>query len=283
MKKSFRLCLLFGGITVLPFAGHTKPQVFIQKAEKTKVAQTLLFPALVKSRVESNIRSDGDLIVIKSHVTLGQKVKKGDVLLELKNQDTSMNYHNRLLRAPVAGIVASLMVQTGEYVQKGQDLALINDPAQLYLKLEMPIAHHKDVKVGILAKSTSFTGADHSFNAKVSGVGAVLDASTGTVPVELEIEGEGSKGLLPGTITNVELKLNEEEKILLPGSALYYSGEKTFLALLSKGKVKKVLVTTRSALKGQVEVLTGIDSGVEVIVGSGEFLKDGEQVEVVKK
>lgn len=269
-------------ILLAPCLVVAKPQVFTQKLEKTKVSQTLLFPALVRSRVESNIRSDADLIVIRSYVSLGQRVKKGDVLLELRNQDTSMNFHNRQLRAPVPGVVAALMVQTGEYVQKGQDLALINDPFKLFLKLEMPVAHHYEVAKGLQADGTANTIGNTRFKAQVSGVGAVLDAVTGTVPVELEFIGTPS-GLLPGTITHVELKLKEEEKILLPGSALYYSGDKTFLPLLQNGKVNKIEVKTRPASKGQVEVLDGVKLGSEVIVSSGEFLKSGDLVDIVKK
>src|SRR5688500_14061481 len=105
MKAMLGLPVLLFAFSVRAVAPKVKPQVFVQKAEKTKIKETLLFPALVKSRVESNIRADGDLIVVRPRVLLGQKVKKGDVLLELRNQDMTMNFNNRELRAPVAGVV----------------------------------------------------------------------------------------------------------------------------------------------------------------------------------
>lgn len=279
--------LVLSALIVVPFlawgAPRPIPEVFTQSAKLGKVKQTLLFPALVKSRVESNIRADGDLIVVKSHVSLGQRVKKGDVLLELRQQDTTLNYHNRLLRAPVAGVVAALMVNTGEYVQKGQDLALLNEPEQLFLKLEMPLAHHRDVKPGLVAQGKfKATSDDTGFEAKVSGVGTVLDAALGTVPVELEFVGT-LPAVLPGTITNVELVLAEQDKMLFPESALYYSGEKTYLPILKDGKVSKIEVKVQSAGSGSVEVLSGVAVGQEVIVGAGEFLKDGDSVKVAKK
>jgi multidrug efflux pump subunit AcrA (membrane-fusion protein) len=283
MKFVVTLCAMSLATTSLWAAPKAKPEVFTQKAALSKVRQTLLFPALVKSRVESNIRADGDLIVVKSHVALGQRVKKGDVLLELRQQDTTMNYHNRLLRAPVGGVVAALMVGTGEYVQKGQDLALLNEPEKLYLKLEMPLAHHAEVKPGLAAHGTfNATSAQTPFEAQVCGVGAVLDTALGTVPVELEFK-KPTPALLPGTITNIELVLAEQDKMLIPDNAIYYSGEKTFLPVLENGKIKKVEVKTKQAAKGQVEILEGITSGQEIVTGSGEFLKDGDQVTVAKK
>ena len=263
-------------------APKTIPTVATKKAEISKVQQTMLFPGLVKSRVESNIRADGDLIVVKSHVALGQRVKKGDILLELRQQDTTLNYHNRLLRAPVAGVVAALVVGTGEYVQKGQDLVLLNEPEKLYLKLEVPVAHQRDVRAGLAAKGMVNSMASSAFTAQITGVGAVLDAASGTFPVELEFTG-ATPALLPGTITNLELVLMEKEKMLFPENALYYSGEKTFLPILENGKVKKLEVKIEQASRGQIEVLEGITSGQEVIVGAGEFLKDGDTVNVAKQ
>jgi membrane fusion protein (multidrug efflux system) len=282
MKRKLGLAILL----TIPFgtasASKPKPQVQVQKATMTKVDQTLLFPALVKSRVESNIKADEDLIVIRSHVSLGQKVKKGDVLLELRNQDTSLNFHNRLLRSPVSGVVAALMVGNGEYIQKGQQLALINDPSNLFLKIELPVTHHADVHRDMKAEGMTQQLRGSSFRAKVTGIGAVLDTSTGTVPLELEFTSPVST-LLPGTITSLKLFLSTEEKLLIPEKALYYSGDKIFLPLFSEGKVKKVEVKTRPGLKGEVEVVEGLTPGTEVIVGAGEFLKDGELVDVMKK
>lgn len=277
------LCVL-SLISVSVWASVPKkiPDVFTKKAEISKVKQTMLFPALVKSRIESNIKADGDFIVVKSHVALGQRVKKGDILLELRQQDTTMNYHNRLLRAPVEGIVAALMVGNGEYVQKGQDLALLNEPEKLYLKLEMPVAHYSEVRTGLNAQGNVNALASSAFSAEITGVGAVLDAVSGTFPVELEFTGT-KPALLPGTITNLEIVLLEKEKMLFPENALYYSGEKTFLPLLTDGKVKKVEVKIAQAAKGQIEVLEGVKEGQEVIVGAGEFLKDGDTVNVTKK
>lgn len=282
MKLAFYLTMLLGISSIEASVSKPRPQVHVQKIEMTKVSQTLLFPALVKSRIESNIRADADLIVISSRVSLGQRVKKGDVLLEMRNQDTSLNFHNRLLRSPVSGIVAALMVGNGEYIQKGQQLALINDPDQLYLKLEMPVAHHAEVRPGMLAEGTTEHLNSMPFKAKVSGIGAVLDTSTGTVPLELDFI-SSKLNLLPGTIANVKLFLSTEEKLLVPEKALYYSGDKTFLPLLTDGKVKKVEVKKRPGLNGQVEILEGISLGDDVIVGAGEFLKDDDLVDVIEK
>lgn len=282
MQYLFSLVVLLSSLSILASTPKSKPQVFVEKAQKKKVQQTLLYPALVKSRIESNIKADADLIVVRSHVSLGQKVKKGDALLELRNQDTSLNFNNRILRAPVSGVVAALMVVNGEYIQKGQQLALINDPANLYLKLEIPVAHHKEMKLGLAAEGTTNHLGNNKFAAKVTGVGAVLDPTTGTVPLELELSSPVSN-LLPGTIANVKLLLSEEDKLLIPEKALYYSGEKIFLPLLSEGKVKKVEVKTRSAGNGNVEVIEGLTSGTDVIVGAGEFLKDGDLVEIIKQ
>lgn len=281
MKKVLPLLLALSGVA-LGAVEKPKPQVSVQIAKLKKVSKSLMFPALVKSRVESNIKADEDLIVIRSLVSLGQKVSKGDKLIELRNQNTSVNYNNKFIRAQVAGTVAAIMVDQGQYIEKGHELIKINDPKNLYLKLEVPVANFKDMKQGLKAHGKTALIGGAMFEATVSGIGTVIDAISGTVPVELSFT-QGQEGLLPGTITNVELLLSTEEKLFVPQKAIYYAGEKTYIPLLKDGKVKKVEVKTGRREKGELEILEGIKLDETMIVGAGEFLKDGAQVEVAKQ
>lgn len=258
-------------------AWASKPQVVTQKLELTTLKQTLLYPALVKSRIESNIKADSDLIVIKSHVNLGQRVKRGDILLELKQQDTSLNYNNRLIKAPVDGVVANLSAAQGQYVTRGEDLLLINEPEKLFLRLELPVTHHKEVKVGLKVQ------INPTDSATITGVGSVMDSMLGTLTVEVELPGSLAPNYVTGSIQNVEIVLGEKQKLIVPEKALYFSGDKIFLPTLINGKVAKKEITGSSLSKGQLEILTGVQVGDEIIVGAGEFLKEGDEVEISKK
>lgn len=254
-------------------AVNDKPQVGIKKMTLEKVRPSLLFPAIVKSRVESNIKADGEYIIVDIHTSLGAKVKKGDVLFKLKKQDPSLNFHPRFIKAPVNGVVADLSVAKGEYVSFGSQLALINNPSKLYLKVELPVENYTKVKPGLRVEVKGTTG-------KVSGVGAVIDSSIGTVPLEVSLT--DMKGFVPGAIENIEIILNEEQKMILPESALYYSGDEVFVPTLVEGKVLKKPVKVSAFKSGQVEIIKGIEVGEEVVVRSGKFLKNGQEVKVEK-
>lgn len=266
---------LFSLLALEAFAA--KPQVSTQKLELTTQKKTLLYPALVKSRVESNVKADIDMIVVRNHVTLGQRVKKGDTLLELKQQDTSLNYNNRFIKSPVDGIVAVIDVTQGQYVSRGESLLLVNEPTKLFLKLELPVAHRKEVQPGLKVQLTPTT------QAQITGIGSVTDSVYGTIPVEIDLPTEISKDFIAGGLQNVEIILGEQQNLIVSEKALYFSGDKIFLPKLVSGKVKKIEVTGKSLSKGQFEISTGAQVGDEVIVGSGEFLKDGDEVEAAKK
>ena len=269
--------ILISTLIVVSTAWAAKPQVVTQKLELTNLKQTLLYPALVRSRVESNIKADSDLIVIKSHVTLGQRVKRGDTLLELKLQDTSLNYNNRLIKAPVDGVVANLSATQGQYVTRGEDLLLINEPEKLFLKIELPVTHHKEVKVGLKVQINPTEAAT------ITGVGSVMDSMLGTLTVEVELPKALALNYMAGSIQNVEIVLGEKQKLIVPEKALYFSGDKIFLPTLVNGKVAKKEISGSSFSKGQLEILTGAQVGDEIIVGAGEFLKEGDEVEISKK
>jgi multidrug efflux pump subunit AcrA (membrane-fusion protein) len=279
MKLLYAAFLLHFGLMAQANTPKSKPKpvVFTQKLAPQAVKEMRVYPGVIKSRVEANIKADQDVIVVGAFAKLGQKVKKGDKLLELKNQDSSMVYQNRILRSPVDGVVAAILTQVGQFAQRGSELLLVNDPQNLYVKLEIPAINSSEITEGMLAiVKGSFLGTQN-YEAKVIAKGSVVD-STGTISTEIQFL--KPEALIPGVIVKVEIALKEQELILVPAKAIYYVGEKTFLPLIQNGKVKKVEVTVKKRNQGLVEITKGVTDGDMAVVGAGEYLKDGDAVEV---
>jgi len=236
----------------------------------------------IKSKVDSKVKSDNQYIVIKRLVSLGQKVKKGTPLLMLRNQDLSLHYENRTLRSPVSGVVAAIAVSQGQYINKGENLILINDPENLYGKIEVSAADYKKIK----PKLTGFLKVSSLNLSKipleVTGIGTAIDSLTGTVTVELSIK-DPKRKLIPGVIGSAEIILNKEERKLINEKSLYYIGENIFVATIKDKKVKKVEVKIGNRFKEKIEILEGLELGQEYISEAAKFLRDGEEVLINKK
>lgn len=278
------IAIIFGAIaTVGPtFAKKDLPKVQLEMVKKTILEKKLYFPVQITSQVDSQVLADDNLIVIKKLVKLGDTVKKGAPLLALRNRDMSVHYERRILRAPVSGTIASINVNQGQYVTKGQPLIHINDPKRLVGKIEVSAIDYNKLKPNLEGSISISSLKLKDIPVKVSAIGAAVDPLTGTISAELEILDQ-KEALVPGVIGKAQITLNKEEIILVKEKSLYYIGDDILIATLAGDTVKKKKVTLGQRHKDKIEVLTGLDVGDEFIAESPKFLADGKKVEVMDK
>lgn len=273
MKTIFLLAFFS---SVAAFSASDIPKVKTSTVTIKNVDNVLNYPVLIKSKVDSHIMSDANLIVLKHLVELGQRVEKGTPLMELRHPDMTMQYQNRILKAPVSGVIAGIHTEVGNYVAQGATLISINDPEQVYGVVEIPAVDYKKLKVGLNAQ-LSFEQLEKSkVSAKVSGIGSMVDSSLGTIPLHLKIE----EKILPGSIGLAAISLKKEQLILVDEKVLYFSGDDVFLPLLEDKKVKKVKISLGKRHKNQIEIKEGVSEGQVFISDSPKFLRDGQKVEL---
>ena len=272
--------LLLFSVSIFASSEKPIPKVTMEVLKKLEFIDVLKVPALIKSRTEANIKSDSKMIVIQSLVSLGQKIKKGDKLIELRNQDTSVVYQNRILKSPVDGVIASIAVEKGQFIDAGENLIFINNPDDLYIKAEIPMKNIKQLSLGLKGEMRLLE--TEKMEIEVEGIGAVVDSLSGTVPVTFKIT-SNHQHLLPGVMGQVNIDLNKTSLLMVSDKALYYDGNDVLIPILEKGKVKKMKVTLGTRKADKVEILSGLSVGQEIISGSGAFLKNGDTVEVMKK
>lgn len=266
---------------VFSMAAQSIPKVSLQKLEKTILEKSLFYPTLIKSQVDSQIKADGQYIVIDRLVELGQTVKKGTPLITLRNQDMSVHYEKRILKAPVDGVVASISVNKGKYISKGDNIIHINNPKKLIGKVEVSAADLKKLRPGLEGKLSINSLSLTEIPVQIKGIGAAVDGLTGTISVELEISDKVEQ-LVPGVIGLAEIVLNKEKITLVKEKSLYYIGEDVFIATLIENKVKKVKVKLGQRHKDKIEITSGLELGSSFISDSPKFLRDNEEVEIIQ-
>lgn len=264
------------------YAAKEKSIVETDKIQKSLIKKSLFYPITIRSRVESQIISDNDYIIIDRLVRLGQKVRKGTPLLKVRNQDTSVHYENRIIKAPIDGIVANIQVSAGEFVKAGGELLFINDPSKLYGELQIPNSDYRSFKLNLEAKINipSLNLAEEL--ASVSAIGSTAHSITGTIPVEIKLKNTSS--YIPGVIGTAEILLNQEEHILVEEKSLYYVGDDVLMATINENNIiEKKKVKLGKRFKDKVEILDGIEIGTPFVKASPKYLRDGEEIEIKKK
>ncbi|WP_324754313.1 efflux RND transporter periplasmic adaptor subunit [Roseovarius sp. Pro17] len=104
---------------------------------------------------------------------------------------------NTEIRAPFAGRLETLDIDTREFVSTGTDIGRIVDNTPLTIRIQIPQQSLSDIKVGQTAEVAFITGATGTGEVKF--VGTSADVDTRTFLAEIEVPNEG--GTIPAGIS----------------------------------------------------------------------------------
>jgi RND family efflux transporter MFP subunit len=185
------------------------------------------------------------------------------------------------LRAPIAGVVAAILVPAGQPVDgNGTPVIEIADTALLDLRAPVAAARVGEVSLGQAAE-LSVDGVGR-VSGVVEAIAPLVDTATNTVTVRVRVANRDGR-LRGGMFARGAVLGPRHDGISLPRSALLPGdgGAANELALV--GADEKV--AHRSVLLGAesddaVEILRGVAPGERVIVAGGYALPDGVKVEI---
>jgi len=106
------------------------------------------------------VRSTFDGFIVKDYKNIGDKVKTGDILFQIKTIESAATdtlgimLGNRLFRGTIFikansnGVVSELNYHEGNYVMGGEQIAVVSNPSSLRIKLNVPYEDILKVKIG---------------------------------------------------------------------------------------------------------------------------------------
>lgn len=194
-----------------------------------------------------------------------------------------LNLRDSAVRAPIAGIIQTRTVETGQYVQPGTVLATLVRREPLLLRFQVTTLEAPRLKPGMKA-SFAIREAARPFEATITLVAAAADPTSHLVPVTAEVDAKQAEHWLrPGTFCDVDIHVGDaREKPVVPITAVRPS-ERGFLVYVIDGNVahEKQVKLGMHTNDGQVEIREGLEAGETLVVRGAEPLSDGAKVRVV--
>ncbi|HYH96373.1 efflux RND transporter periplasmic adaptor subunit [Hyalangium sp.] len=183
-----------------------------------------------------------------------------------------------LLRSPIEGTVIERNARLGQMADPSQPLFRIGNLSSLWLIVHAFERDAVRIQRGVEARVTFAAFPGEAFTAKVGHVGQQVDAASRTIPVRLELENR--EGLLrPGMSASASIPLGGSGAaiITVPAAALQRleNGWVAFLPTGEKGVFARREVGRGRTLGDEVEVLSGLKEGEQVVV-EGAFLLKAE-------
>jgi Cu(I)/Ag(I) efflux system membrane fusion protein len=179
------------------------------------------------------------------------------------------------LRSPVSGVVTVKNVVEGSRLTPADIPFEITDLSRVWVLADAYETDLGRAKVGMAAELALQSSPGQVFKGRVAFIDPLLDPKTRTA--KLRIEFPNPKGeLKPELFGEVVLKGQGRKGLLVPRDAVMDSGTlKVAFIALGDGRFEPREVTTGASLGEQIEVLTGLKAGDEVVTRAN-FLVDSE-------
>lgn len=193
-----------------------------------------------------------------------------------------------VVRAPFTGTIDDVITDQGSVVSPGQSaLFRIVNLQDMYIETDVPeryiseLVPGKDVQI-------DFPVLNKQMNAKVRQAGNFINPANRTFKIEVGVDNK--EKLIKPNLT-AKLKINDytnDKAIIIPQSIISENADgDQYVYTISdkvenKGKAKRVIIETGKTQGDDIEVISGLVDGNEIIEEGARSVKDGQDVKILE-
>jgi multidrug efflux system membrane fusion protein len=186
-----------------------------------------------------------------------------------------------LLRTPFAGMIDTVEIEPGEWVQGGTPVASLLALDPILVKIEVSERDVGYFAPGGKARVTLVTG--QSLEGTISFIAREASAQTRTFPVEVTLA-NGDYKLPAGMTAQVELLAPPVRAVTVPRSVITLSDEGDLgLRVVDDDDIAAFAPVAIVDDTPDGLVVTGVPSGSRIVVAGQDLIRDGDKVKTVEE
>jgi membrane fusion protein (multidrug efflux system) len=185
---------------------------------------------------------------------------------------------DRVITAPFDGVLGFRKVSAGTLVTPGTEITTLDDVSVINLDFSVPEIYLSALADGLAVSARSAAWPGRHFDGTISSIDSRVDPVTRAVIVRAELP--NAEGLLrPGMLLGVEVASAPRAALVVPEIAVGSSGTQQFVFRVeADGSAKQVRITLGARRAGEVEVLSGLEEGQQVVTDGLVRMRDGIKV-----
>ncbi|VUD42307.1 Multidrug resistance protein MdtA [Thalassocella blandensis] len=189
----------------------------------------------------------------------------------------------RKIIAPFDGVLGLRNISVGTLSQPGALITTIDYDSEMKLDFSVPEIFLSILKPGVNVEAKTSAWPNRVFNGTVASVDSRIDQVTRSIVVRAILQNH-QHDLRPGLLMRVKLQKNPREALVIPEEALVIRGnEQSVLALVQQGDkviAEKKIVEIGQRRKGEVEILSGLEEGMQIVTHGTIRIRPGSAVDV---
>ena len=254
------------------FSKRPPPGVIVEVVSNKSFSQSLeSYCTSLSSKTSSyKIKKDELLEPIK----FSTEVNKGDVIAKLTS---------KTITAPFAGIIGKRGISGSSLGSENTIIMTLDDTKKVLCDLKIPEVYAAFLKKELKLNATFSAYKNKMYKGKIESVASRVDAQTRSILARAKINNENSE-ILPGSLLEIEIFYNEKNALSVPDTSVMYEGSKKFIyKIIENNMIKKIEIETGIRDKGNLEVLSGINEGDQIIAEGLTKVRPGMKVKPIIK
>jgi len=239
------------------FSKRPPPGIIVKEVSYKDFSEKIeSYGTAVSKRTESfRIKKDD----LTSELTLKDNVKKGDLIVQLKDRN---------IVAPFDGVLGYRGI-TGDILGSDNSIIItLDDNSILYSDIKIPETFASFIKKDLPVK-VKFSGMKNKvYDGKIYAVSSRINAETRSLLTRVIIQNENSE-LIPGSLLEIDVNYNERNSLGIPDTSMMVEGSKYFVYKVSEDNIaNKIEIEIGIRNNGFIEIISGLDEG-EIVVAEG--------------
>lgn len=248
-------------------------KLYFAKAELLLKEKRLAFDDQIMSYVIDSVR--------RKQASENIRVSSGLAAAELAYQEAKLEFDNSFVRSQISGVVSGVELNAGSPVNQGDLLCFVHDEENLLVQAEVLESDALLLSRGVSAEIRPVASAETSFPAKIESINPRVDERTGLVRVVLKLTAKSRA--LPGMHVQVVMHLPYRKNIIVPKEAVVVRSGKMVVFTTSESLAKWNYVTTGRDNGREIEILSGVNDGDDVIITNNLQLAHDAAITVTPK
>ena len=195
----------------------------------------------------------------------------------LHSQELALSYTR--VQAPDDGVISSRNAMLGSVAGPGTELFRLVRQNRIEWRAEVPAAQLARIQIGQIVSVQLQDGT--IVQGAVRQIAPMLNESTRVGIAYVELDHANSGSARPGMYANGTIALGERPAMTVPASAIVLrDGHEYVFTVDANQQVVQNKVTIGRRSGGDVEIVSGLETGVGVVTSGAPFLNDGDLVRV---